>query len=327
MDYLKRNLKYFLTVAFNVFLFYSLIHWFNHNIHLHGLWNDMTHIKWTSVLWVFSLDVVVSLLYALRLQSLLGVPITQAWSIVCIGNGLNNLLPFRLGDVARIYCAKQYYQIKVSRVIAATFIERYFDLMMLLGIGVSVVLFGSPGYDMTFIYILLILLSFGILSVLLYRMLLAENGWLRRWFYRFSIVEKFMLVLSGIFHRVSQKRIIINSLMIWLILIAIYYVFFKVNLVGVHLSFQSAAILCFTTTLAFAVPYVVAGIGVFESVVIYYLISFLHVPTTEAVALALMFHLVYALPQVLLMALIILKRKVIQRDSWIYLATKLIYRR
>ncbi len=283
--------------------------WVAHNIHFHRLAHDMMMVNPISIAWVVGLDIFISFLYGYRLKQLLGTRLSSAWSLVCIGNGLNSILPFRLGDMLRVYYAKHYYQLDMDKTIAATFMERYYDLFLLIIIGTVALLSGPSPYDMTFIYALLILVTCSLLSILIYRLIMSETSALRKWLCRSRIVADFIDCLTTLVSKKNKRQLVTVTVCIWSGLILLYAAFFNLNLPASSVTWQSALILCFTTTLAFAVPYVVAGIGIFESAVIYYLINYMHVLPTEAVALALVFHFVYSLPQVILMGSLFVVRK------------------
>jgi hypothetical protein len=88
--------------------------------------------------------------------------------------------------------------------------------------------------------------------------------------------------------------------------------FFSTNLSPVPLSISGAIFLLFTTALSFAIPYTFAGIGIFETAVVYYLINYLHIIPTKALALALVFHFATVLPQLVLLTVVAL----LHRARW-----------
>ena len=135
----------------------------------------------------FPFYIFVLILYALQLSFLMKIAFWKAFCITSTGCGLNNILPFRLGDILRIYFAKQFFNFSISTTTAATLMERYFDFVMLLILG-SLVLFSIQyALEVNIIYLFLILLSCSLLSVIFYRyfmikmvileiLLLAPNG-------------------------------------------------------------------------------------------------------------------------------------------------------
>lgn len=292
--------KYLFVLFFNTCLFYALWKWFVDNVPLDVLVNDIRHIKSSSLCATLFLGVVASFCYAYRLKRLLGRPLSQAWVLVCVGNGLNNLLPFRLGDAMRIYLAKERFQIEVHQLLAATLIERYCDLVLLLGFGAFFCVFGHLSFNGLLSMVMLVLLCCGSLSLVIYRAMLTPGPRLQPWIRRFSHLQ---LVLNELAHMTQARRfhrILWYTFWVWFMTINVYYVFFSQN-ISVGLRYPEAILMCLTTTLAFAIPYMIAGIGVFESALFYVLVQYVHVSSAEAIALALVFHLAFALPQIVLM--------------------------
>ncbi|OGO91206.1 MAG: hypothetical protein A3F10_01930 [Coxiella sp. RIFCSPHIGHO2_12_FULL_42_15] len=300
--WIKFKGKFWAVLIFNVLIIYGLATWFMQNVHVRTLWHDITKVHASSLLLIGCLNFLVAVFYAFRLVQLLQINYKMAFKLICIGNGLNHVLPFRLGDVTRIFYAKQHYQIPVDRFVAATIIERYCDLVLLLSIGLFFLFGGHEYYDASLIIFLMILLICAVITLFFYRSMIMGQGKIRQWLDTLPVISSIIEQLSQMLVAKNKSLILVISGAIWLSTVLIYYAFFSINLSGmVAVSFSAATILCLTTTLAFAIPYMIAGIGVFESVIYYYLIHFLHVAPTEAVALALVFHCMLALPQIALM--------------------------
>ncbi len=292
--------KYLFVLLFNTCLFYALWKWFVDNVPLDVLVADIRHIQLDSLLMTLFLGVLASVFYGYRLKRLLGITFGHAWTLVCIGNGLNNLLPFRLGDAMRIYIAKERYQLDVHELFAATLLERYCDLVMLLGFGAIFWIFGHLSFDGLLSIVMLMLLCCGSLSLVIYRAILTPGPKLQPWLQRFShlhlVVNRLVqMTQAGRFH-----KILWITFWVWFMTVNVYYVFFSQN-VSVGLHYPEAILMCLTATLAFAIPYMIAGIGVFESALFYVLVQYVHVSSAEAIALALVFHLAFSLPQIVMM--------------------------
>lgn len=294
--------KYVLVLVFNSTLFYALWKWFVDNVPFDVLVADIRHIHPSSLFLTVVLGFIASLCYGYRLKKLLDCSFSQAWSLVCVGNGLNNLLPFRLGDAMRIYLAKERFRMDVHQLVAATIVERYCDLVLLLGFGAVFCVFGRLSFDGMLSMVMLLLLCCGSLSLVIYRALMTPGVKLKAWLQRFSHVQLVVNSLSQMTHVRQLHKILWCSFLVWFSTVAIYYAFFSQNL-SVGLNYPEAILLCLSTTLAFAVPYMIAGIGVFESALFYVLVQYVHVGSAEAIALALVFHLAFALPQILWMVI------------------------
>ena len=294
--------KYLLTLIVNLLIFYALWSWFDENVSLSVLLNAIKHIQLESLIVVAVLSVCVSLAYAFRLHALINGSFWSAWLLVCVGNGLNNILPFRLGDAARVFIARERFQYDIQSLLAAMLIERYTDLAILLVLGFSFGLMAHWQTHAWFRLLLLVLLACGSLSLLIYRAILTPGNRVREYLHRFDACR---LLLDKLVEMTELKRIgrsLSLASIVWVFTLLIYYVFFRLNL-SVPFDLSAAIILCLSTTLAFAIPYMIAGIGVFESAIFYVLVQMLGVSTGEAIAVALIFHLAFALPQLLLMLL------------------------
>ncbi len=306
----RRHLNYGLVVLFNAALIYLLSQFVVKNVHLRLLWEDVIHISQASIWVVAAIYTLVALVYGIRLALLMDVPVSKAFCIASIGNGLNRVLPCRLGDVLRIYFAKRFYRMRMTRMVSATFLERYSDMLILL--LMAVVLICSPPYHhkSTVYYLGLSLLGIALLCLYLYRVLILKNTCFQRFCCRSRRVMHFLTFIHRMSFSKNRSTILFSSAVIWASIIIAYDVFFQINLLGVSFSWTDAVFLCFTATLSFAIPYSIGSIGVFESTVTYYLMNHLHVMATDAIALALVFHFFMALPQLILMLLAFASRKV-----------------
>src|SRR3990167_382605 len=261
LKYSWSKTKCLLMFGFNVALFYALWRWFSDNIHVPVLFRDIAHIHFSSLVGVLILDLLVSFFYGYRLMKLIGKPFATAWGLVCIGNGLNNILPFRLGDVARVYCGREYYQVEMNQLISATFVERYCDLILLLVFGLFFCFSGQSGFNGLLSAVFSVLLLCGASSFLIYRSVIAGRGRMKQWLDSLPVVSAIVDHLRTMTSSRLIKKILGLSLLVWFGTILIYYLFFSINLTE-KMDFPEATLLCFTTTLAFAIPYMIAGIGV-----------------------------------------------------------------
>ena len=82
-------------------------------------------------------------LYAKRISSLFpDVLFKASVSISSIGHIANNCLPFRLGELVRIFTAKKFFSVSYPKIIILTIFERAFDLMAIFLIGMTIVYLG-----------------------------------------------------------------------------------------------------------------------------------------------------------------------------------------
>lgn len=245
-------------------------------------------------------------IYGLRFELLLKSNFKKAFCIIGIGSGINNILPFRVGDILRVYFAKQFYGFDIPHTLAATFIERYFDLIMLLTLGAVILLIPKFNLEINVAYMLIILLGCSVLSIFLYRYLIVKDSMIKQFVCRSEQVKILLVAIADVVSTPNKFPVFIFSTAIWIAALVVYYLFFKWNLPADSFGWSGAVFLLFTTTLSFVIPYAFAGVGIFETAIVYYLVKFLHIVPTKALALALVFHLVSAVPQIAIMAVIFL---------------------
>lgn len=314
----RKQYRFVIAICFNLGLFYLLYLWLQRNIHLDSLISDIEQTNLASVFFIFGFYLLILIAYGWRLSLLLKSNFRKAFYIIGIGNGLNNLLPFRLGDVLRIYFAKRFYDIDIPHATAATFMERYFDLIMLLIFGSVILLSQEYGFEVNALYIFLVLLSCSLFSIVLYRYTIVKDGFIRQWLFRFPRLKLLLNAIEDVVSTHNKLRVFITTIMIWLCTLAVYDVFFGMNLTSTSFGINGAIFLLFTTALSFAIPYAFAGIGVFETAIVYYLINYLHIIPTKALALALVFHFATAMPQLVLLAIV----AVLHRARWLQVFAK-----
>lgn len=308
----SKRYRYLFTLSFNIALFYLLYLWIQKNVHPHLLLQNIKQINIYSLFFALFLYFPILTIYGIRLSLLMSIPYKKAMCIVGISNGINHILPFRMGDILRIYFAKQFYNIEISRTIAATFMERYYDLIILLLFGLILLFSHQYGADADASYLFSMLLSCSLLSIFFYRYLIVKDGYLKAFAYRFKRIKQLLLAIEEIIGSKNKLRITGLSTLIWLAGLFLYYVFFKVNLGQPAINLLGALFMLFATTLMFAVPYTFGGTGVFEAAIVYYLIQFHHSTPTEALALALVFHFTVAIPQIVVMAFFL----IVNRARW-----------
>lgn len=314
----RKRYRYILVICFNVILFYLLYLWLQKNIKLHSLLFDVEHTSSAAIFFILLFYVFIMVIYGFRFALLLKSDFKKAFSIIGIGSGINNILPFRVGDVLRVYFAKRFYNFDMPHTLAATFIERYFDLIMLLVFGAIILLTHQFGLEVNAVYMFIILLSCSVLSIFLYRYLIVENSYLKQLVCRSERVKRLLAAVEDVASTPNKFPVLICSAFIWSAVLLVYYLFFKWNLPHGSFGWGGAVFLLFTTTLSFAIPYAFASVGIFEAAIVYYLIKYLHIIPAKALALALVFHFVSAVPQIVIMLAIF----IIHRSYWLKSARK-----
>jgi len=113
-----------------------------HGVPLDTLWGEFSHARYIYLLPGIALVVVAFVLRALRWRALLGgrMTLTHSFNILTIGYFFGALLPFRLGDVARVYLATQVDPpISVFTTLSSLIVERLTDVLALVIMVVAAV--------------------------------------------------------------------------------------------------------------------------------------------------------------------------------------------
>ncbi len=122
-------------------LFAAILYFFFKKFDIVNVWS---HVRAQQTAWVLIPMGISALAYVghgLRFTALVGARFPAAWFIVNFGAVANSALPFRLGDLTRLYVARSYFGIESVRIIATTIVEKVLDLsVVLLFVGAAVLL-------------------------------------------------------------------------------------------------------------------------------------------------------------------------------------------
>ncbi len=240
---------------------------------------------------------------ALAWQTLLGKEISfqRVFLTMQAGYLLNNLLPFRLGELGRAFLLGRT-GLGFWRVLSTILIERAFDMILAAGLFIGTVPFvlGTPRTGQAS-YIVGIVVTLGLFILFL---LTRYQEWAiiqyekltNRWsiFARFGVqrVQAFFNGLSALVHFSKFARVLFWMLGSWALAIIYQYLLL--------LSFESTANILWaafglaTASLGVALPSSPSYVGVFEAAWVGALTLFQVSPST-ALAYALMIHVIHIL--------------------------------
>ncbi|CAL7963067.1 glycosyltransferase 2 family protein [Gammaproteobacteria bacterium] len=305
----KKTIKIIFFAIVNIVFFYILYLWIKRNIHIHELLFAIKQSSLFSLLLCLLISLFILVLYGKRLALLVVEPVKKAFPVVCIGFGLNNFIPFRLGDALRVYFAKKVYGFSITKMIVASFVEKYLDFLCVL--ICALVLFFAKGaiVNEKMFYGALILLVFMIVAAWICGYFVFYENKIKSYFVKYQIVGKVVSALENFFSNKNHSNIIGYTIAIWFCTWLVFYLYCKLNIHEHSFFWVDAFALVIITTASFAFPTVLAGIGVFESGMVFYLIKFVGLGPEQALALALMLHLIICVPQMLLTGAIFLCKK------------------
>ena len=236
--------------------------------------------------------VLISLLFqSARLGLLAGlkhIQIRRPLSAVLLCQGLNLILPGRVAEVFKATYLSNYANINLSIGVAAIFLERFVDILIvgLLGLVAFVLLSEGGNWFVFFVA--------GILMLSLFFLLLFEN--------RLILLSKLLPWLrlrrffeSFLKHIVDKVRVgtlyyaILLGFMAWIASFVNIYLF--IHLAGVHPLNIGGVILVFVaTTIGGSVPALPGGFGGYEAAAVLVLKSYGY-SLEEALSLAIVMHL------------------------------------
>lgn len=307
----SRRKALFLLV--NLVAIVAIVFWIRDNVSLSAVVGQIKSLPLQGLCLSLLLSVSVLLVYAARLALLLSAGRLRALAIVTIGFGMNGVLPFRLGEVAKLAYARQLFGIATPRLIAATTAEKLMDLCALFLLGLLASQIVVAPYLNRGIAIAGLLVAALVLALVVAFLALAR--WERSGRETHNWINDAFATLREQKDKARITRLGVLTAMIWAITVA--SVFFMFNSVFAQFSLANALVLSLVLALAIAIPSTPAGIGVVEAAIVAYLQQTLQAEPNLALASALAFHFIVAMPQILATLIILLafgfNRRVLHR--------------
>lgn len=288
-------------LAVNLAGLVAVLHWLREHISLSELLDQFKSLPAEALVGALVLNVAVLGVYGARLSLLLPARQLQALAVVIIGFGMNGVLPFRLGEVAKLAYARQLFGIATSRLVAATAAEKLMDLCALLLLGFIASQFVVAPYLDRGIAIAALLVGGLVLGIIIAFMALAR--WERSGRKTHSWIADAFDTLRAQKGKARIVQLAALTAVIWVITVASVHWMF--SSVFPQFSLANACVLTLVLALAIAIPSAPAGLGVVEAAIVAYLHQALQAEPNQALASALAFHLIVVVPQVLTTAAIL----------------------
>ena len=215
---------------------------------------------------------------SIRFKYIIGSDFMPAFETIIVSNALNMILPARMGEAVKALYLKKYYGFEYKVSVAAVFVERFFDLIMLFFIVIywMFVYLENPYIKklalVLFVLITSLLLFFN--SGFVLKMLKKLPG---NFFEEFYLSVKLMLKKTHV--------LLFWSLVLWGIYLLSYIVFFD------FLNFKQILEIFILSTIGLMIPLLPAGLGTFEGVVVFYLTKY-GISKEEALILAGTYHFI-----------------------------------
>jgi len=283
-----------ILVGANLLLYFFLIRWAANNIDFHVLLADLGRIPPAAVAISVTGNVIALLLYGLRTSRLLGQRFSVALTIVNLGFALNLVMPFRLGDVTKIYLGRRMFGIRFSQMLSAAFAEKLIDLGSLILLGGIIVAFSSSRFlNAGTLAPVAVLVAAVIGGVLGFRLFLPRFIHLAP---KQRGIRRGVVALHRQLNSYKSFTVYLTTVGIWCLSVAVSYYSFNAYIPGVHVDLYDAVAILVISALAIAVPSAPAGIGLYEAGIVAYLQQ-KGVAAEAALAAASIFHFAITLPQ------------------------------
>lgn len=288
-------------LAINLAIFAVILNWLRKHISLSELLTHFKSLPTEAIVGALMLNVAVLGVYGARLSLLVSARPRNALAVVIIGFGMNGILPFRIGEVAKLAYARQIFGIATSRLIAATAAEKMLDLCALLLLGLlASQLVVAPYLDQG---IAIAGALVGILITGLVLAFLAVTLWERAGRKTHNWITDAFDTLRAQRNPLRIIRLALLTTAIWAITIgSVYWMF---GSVFPRFSLSEACVLTLVLALAIAMPSAPAGLGIVEAAIVAYLHQAIQIDPNQALASALAFHMIIVIPQVLVTAAIL----------------------
>lgn len=236
------------------------------------------------------------------------VPAARLFSITVIGYAVNNVLPFRIGELVRAYLVGEKEGISKSAALGSIVVERIFDGLALVFLVVAISLFVPMDEWLKGVTILMAALFTGFLGFFIF--LAASPRWTQKlldWI-ACCLPKRFGKLLQGLgIHFVTGIKILHSplrliavfgfSLLLWTIEAAMSWVLaFAFNF---QQSYPAFLVGTATANLATTLPTTQGGIGPFEYFYKQSLVVF-GTPDSLATAYVVVLHVVLLVPLILL---------------------------
>ena len=235
-------------------------------VNIEDIYRALSNANLNYIFAAFITTFVTFILRSLRWKILLGSPknleLQKYISTTHIGYFLNNILPFRAGDLARAKLLSNSSDNKFSFLVGSLVAEKIIDLWIVGLFSIFLILFG-------FNNVLGLELSIGILLLYIITsfIIFGRNSLANKIKKQFSITKNF---LDG-YLLVSKNKIKLGviSILLWCSFVAYMYALLKS--VNIDLSLQQYIGITVITSIVTSLPIAPAAIGTYHLAVIYFL--------------------------------------------------------
>jgi uncharacterized protein (TIRG00374 family) len=232
---------------------------------------------------------------------------------VLIGLFINNVLPARIGEIARGYALTKRRGISFTYSVTTVFVDRFFDLVGLLIITfiflpednlpkhIAQAIYMLLGLFIVCTTLLIILSRKGIADKIAGRLARVRKPFIARFSKRILEIQQNLRRISSPFNLVYFIAIAVIT---WLSMSTGLY--FAMLALGVKISFVKVPFVCALLNMGLVIPSSPGYIGVYQFLLVY-LLSIFNIPKHEAFAVSLLFHASWYLPYNIFGAIFLMK--------------------
>jgi|GEM_PF-6081168 len=308
----KNTAKYIVLTLGNLVFFYYLYLWFQSNIHWDSFIKAFFEIPLSAIFTVLLLGISTLGFYAERLSCLIGKKRDICFWVVSFGFGANNIFPFRIGDILKLFFARKYFHISAAKLLFVKVMEKFFDLSALLVIGaLAVLLFGAVAVKHDYlVWIAAFLVACLGITFMAVAIMQSESKWVKA-IRKNNQINDICILFHEVISNPAIKRSLYATVIIWVVTVFMMYMYYRLTLQYFQVGLYDVLSLVFLTTMSFGIPAAPGGVGLFEAAIVFYLTKFVGVPTEKSLATALVLHFLLAFPQIIFMLFAIIKANLI----------------
>lgn len=286
-------------IALNLCFFAYLAWWLRDNIDYALLIRAMENIPLSAIFASMAINLLDLTFYSSRLATILGGGFYPCLIVTTVGFTLNSLLPFRLGEGAKIYIGHTIFDYPVGALGVSVVIEKLYDLAAIISLALIVALGAGVGViDLRTLAPLCLIGALGVGGLLALRAnsekIISRIG---DWPVLTSLgldAQSARADLKALDHPIGRAAAFTAA--IWVTNVCLALFAFNAFLHGAGPGVFGAMTLLLIVALAIAVPTSPAGLGVVEAGIMSYLVTFLGVSKEEALSAALAYHFAITLP-------------------------------
>ena len=264
-------------------------------VNIEDIYRALSDANMIYILVAFIATFVTFILRSLRWKILLDSPkelkIQKYISTTHVGYFLNNILPFRAGDLARAKLLSNIStNIKFSFLVGSLVAEKIIDLWIVGLFSIFIILFGFKNV-LGLEFSIGILLLYVITSFIIF----GNNSLANKMQKQFSITKNF---IDG-YLLVSKNKIKLGSISILLWCSFVVYMYTLLKSVNIDLSFQQYIGITVITSIVTSLPIAPAAIGTYHLAVIYFL-NLYGIGIDQSQTAAILLHSVFLLYSIIL---------------------------